>query len=140
VTALPLERTRYPGVYRRGNRFVVVYRSGGRQRKQAVATLAEARALKLARDAEERDERRGPTLDAYALAWLERYSGSGHDALRENTCREYRRLLETFALSYFDRQVRVRELDRAAVQGFVERLTNRPGRRGGSASARSRTC
>ena len=51
----------------------------------------------MARDAEERDERRGPTLHAYALGWLKRYSGSGRDSLRDNTRRECRRLLETFA-------------------------------------------
>lgn len=37
-------------------------------------------------------------------------------AVRENTRREYRRLLATFALSYFDREMHVRDLDRAAVQ------------------------
>jgi integrase len=50
--------------------------------------------------------------------------------VRANTRREYRRLLATFALSYFDREVRVRELDRPAVQRFVDWLTTRPGRDG----------
>lgn len=36
--------------------------------------------------------------------------GSGHDSVRENTRRECRRLLVSFALSYFDREVRVRDL------------------------------
>ena len=48
-----LQRTGHPGVYRRGSRFVAVYRRGGRQRKESAASFAEARALKLARDAEE---------------------------------------------------------------------------------------
>jgi hypothetical protein len=61
---LPLEPTDVPGVYRRWSQYVVVYRSGGRQRKQAATTLAEARAIKLARNAEARVERRGPTLHA----------------------------------------------------------------------------
>ena len=104
---LPLIRTEFPGVYRRGSRYVVVYRSGGRQCKQSAATLLEARAVKLERDAEAREQRRGPTLHAYALAWLDRYAGSGHDSVRENTRREYRRLLVSFALTYFDREVRV---------------------------------
>jgi hypothetical protein len=47
VTGLPLQRTRFAGVYRRASRFVVVYRSGGRQRKQAAATLAEWWAIAL---------------------------------------------------------------------------------------------
>jgi hypothetical protein len=44
---LPLQRIEVPGVFRRGSKFVVVYRSGGRRRKQAATTLAEARAMKL---------------------------------------------------------------------------------------------
>jgi hypothetical protein len=32
---LPLEPTDVPGVYRRGSKFVVVYRVGGRQRKHS---------------------------------------------------------------------------------------------------------
>jgi hypothetical protein len=69
-------------------------------------------------------------LHAYALDWLDRYAGSGHDSVRENTRREYRRLLVSFALSYFDREVRVRDLDRARVQQFVDWLTTQPGRDG----------
>jgi integrase len=75
-------------------------------------------------------ERRGPTLHAYAIAWPDRYAGSGRDSVRENTRREYRRLLSTFTLRYFERGVRVRDLDRAAIQGFVDRLTSLPGRNG----------
>ena len=67
-----LERTWWPGVYRRGSRYVVVYRAGGRQRKEAVATMAQARELKLRRSAEEAERRRGPTLNAYALGWCDR--------------------------------------------------------------------
>jgi integrase len=130
VTVLPLVRTEFPGVYRRGSKFVVVYRVGGRQCKQSAATFSEACVLKLARDAEARDQRRGPTLHAYALSWLDRYAGSGHDSVRENTRREYRRLLVNFALAYFDREVRVSDLDRARVQQFVDWLTTQPGRNG----------
>jgi integrase len=114
----------------RGSKFVAVYRVEGRQRKQAVDTLADARAIKLQRDGEARAVRRGPTLHAFSLSWLDRYAGTGHDSVRANTRREYRRLLVNFALTYFDREVRVRELDRAAVQHFVDWLTTRPGREG----------
>jgi hypothetical protein len=109
---------------------VVVYRAGGRQRKQYANALAEARAVKLERDAEARALRRGPTLHGFSLSWLDRYAGTGRDSVRENTRREYRRLLVNFALAYFDREVRVRDLDRAAVQQFVDWLTTRPGREG----------
>jgi hypothetical protein len=51
---LPLEPTGVPGVYRRGSKFVVVYRVEGRQRRQSADTLADARAIKLKRDGEAR--------------------------------------------------------------------------------------
>jgi hypothetical protein len=133
---LPLVPTDVPGVYRRGSKFVVVYRVDGRQRKQSADTLAGARAIKLNRDGEARALRRGPTLHGFSLSWLDRYAGSGHDSMRANTRREYRRLLVNFALTYFDREVRVRDLDRAAVQHFVDWLTTRPG---GCVIARSPT-
>jgi hypothetical protein len=127
---LPLESTELAGVYRRGSKFVVVYRVEGRQRKQSADTLADARAIKLQRDGEARAQRRGPTLHEFSLSWLDRYAGSGHDSVRANTRRECRRLLVNFALTYFDREIRVRDLDRAAVQHFVDWLTTRPGRDG----------
>jgi integrase len=130
VSKLPLERTDAPGIYRRGSKYVVVYRVEGRQRKQYAGTLAQARAIKLEREGEARALRRGPTLHGFSLSWLDRYAGSGHDSVRANTRREYRRLLVNFALTYFDREVRVRDLDRAAVQQFVDWLTTRPGRAG----------
>ncbi len=130
VSRLPLERTDAPGIYRRGSKYVVVYRVAGRQRKQYADTLAQARAIKRKRDAEGRALRRGPTLHGFSLSWLDRYAGTGHDSVRANTRREYRRLLVNFALTYFDREVRVRDLDRAAVQHFVDWLTTRPGRDG----------
>jgi hypothetical protein len=109
---------------------VVVYRVEGRQREQYAGTLAEARAIKVKRDGEARALRRGPTLHGFSLSWLDRYAGRGRDSVRANTRREYRRLLVNFALTYFDREVRVRDLDRAAVQQFVDWLTTRPGRAG----------
>jgi hypothetical protein len=50
--------------------------------------------------------------------------------VRANTRREYRWLLVNFALTYLDREVLIRDLDRAAVQHFVDWLTSRPGRDG----------
>jgi hypothetical protein len=70
---LPLEPTDVPGVYRRGSKFVVVYRAAGRQHTQAAETMADARAIKLQRDGEARARRRGPTLHEFTLSWLDRY-------------------------------------------------------------------
>jgi hypothetical protein len=40
-----LEKTTTPGIYKRGGRYVAVYRANGRQRKVFARTLKEARAL-----------------------------------------------------------------------------------------------
>ncbi len=37
----------------------------------------------------------------YAREWVERYQGRGRRGFRENTCREYRRVLEQYVLPYF---------------------------------------
>jgi hypothetical protein len=139
VTELPLEPTSCPGVYRRGSRFVAVYREGGRQRKKTTASFAQAREIKLAQSAAARAERRGPRLHSYALSWLDRYAGSGRDSLRDATRREYRRLLTTFAFRYFDHDPRLRDLDTASIQQFVDWLTNRQAETAVSRIARSAT-
>lgn len=46
--------------------------------------------------------------------------------MRASTRREHRRLLLAFALTYFDGEVRVRDLDRVALQHFVDWLITRP--------------
>jgi Phage integrase family len=90
-----LKRTAHPGVYRRGAQYVAVYRHRGRQHKETATTFSEARAIKLARDAEAHEQRRGPTLRDYALRWVTGHAGSGHDTVREQTREEYHRLLAT---------------------------------------------
>jgi hypothetical protein len=125
-----LQRTKQPGVYRKANRYVAVYRVDGRQQKQYVATFDEARAIKLTRDAQARELRRGAMLHSYVLSWAEGHSGSGHDSVRQQTREEYRRLLVTYALRYFDHDVRLEDLSRRSLQGFISWLTHCPGRNG----------
>jgi integrase len=69
-------------------------------------------------------------LHAYALDWVERYAGAGHDTVREATREEYRRLLATGALAFFSDDALLGELDRRALQDFVTWLTALPGRYG----------
>ena len=87
-----------------------MHRTEGRQHKESAATLAETRPIKQARQADARERRRGPSLQRFSLAWLDRYAGSGHDVVREATRREYRRLLINFALTYVDRYLTRAEL------------------------------
>ena len=112
---------------------MAVYRQDGCQRKEFAATFREAREIKIRRTAEEADRRAGPTLHAYALDWVDHYAGRGaNDVINDRTRREYRRLLITYALSYFDPGERLRDIDEQRVRAFVDwlcRLTDADGHR-----------
>lgn len=131
-----LKRTAHPGVYRRGSGYVAIYRLDGRQHRESAATFAEAArsssGAMLKHRRYDADRRCMP-----ALTWVARHSGGGRDAVREQTREEYRRLLTTFALSYFSTELRLADIDRRALQGFISWLTDRPGPKGRLSDARS---
>jgi integrase len=97
--AARLEKTRTPGIYRRGSKYVVVYWVDGRQKRESAATMDAARRLKAARLA---DRNRGERFEAsterfadYALEWVERYQG-----IRDSTRENYRRDIARYAVPF----------------------------------------
>jgi len=106
LMAAKMEKTRYAGIYKRGGRYVVRYRAGGRNRSEAVRTLEQARKLKRAResarDSGEFQESSRLAFRDYAEKWVERYQGTGRRGFRESTREDYRRLLRDFAYPFFD--------------------------------------
>src|SRR5215218_3653190 len=121
--AASLQRTGTPGVHARGSRWVAVYLEDGRQRRRSAATLGAAREIKIRATATEAARRAGPTLHAYALEWVDHYAGRGaNDVIDDRTRREYRRLLITYALTYFDPGERLRDVDDRRARAFVDWL------------------
>jgi hypothetical protein len=108
----PVKATKTPGVYRRGNRYVVVLRDRtGHQFKRSAATLAEARTLKSTLTA---DVARGElqvtkrlTFESYAREWVETYSGRTSRGIRPQTLADYRRAIEGRAIPFFETTARV---------------------------------
>lgn len=102
--AAPLVRTRTPGIYKRGSRYVVVYYANGKQRRESARTFDEARRLKAARQADvargEFHEQSRLRFRDYAAEWVERYQGRGR-GFRESTREGYRRDLRRYAFPYF---------------------------------------
>ncbi len=93
-----LERTATPGIYRRGNRYVVRYRDpSGKSRKKFARTLAQARTLRaqlvtdVARGEWQPLKRVG--FEEYAKQWIATYNGRTSGGIRESTLTEYRRAL-----------------------------------------------
>lgn len=93
-----LTKTKTPGIYAKGNRYVVTFRDpSGKQRKRFAKTLAEARTLKAALTADVKrseyvEESRVSFVD-YAGRWIETYDGRTARVIRPGTLRDYRRAL-----------------------------------------------
>ncbi|HET7572130.1 MAG TPA: tyrosine-type recombinase/integrase [Gaiellaceae bacterium] len=142
-----LERTSTPGIFKRGSRYVVIYRDpSGRQRKQAARTLAEARDVKAALRADvARGEYRAlsrVTFAEYAPRWIDTYAGRTARGFRETTRDEYRRDLERDAIPYFGR-MRLAEVEPRHVKSYAAHLAERgPVCRscGGRGDEKQRTC
>lgn len=121
--AAKLERTRTPGIFKRGSRYVFSYRVDGKQRWESCRTLDEARREKAARQTDvgrgEFEERSRVTLHQYAREWIERYHGTGRRGFREETRSEYRALLEKYALSHFSSPMRLTDITPRHVAAFV---------------------
>mgnify|MGYP001413589819 CR=1 FL=1 len=127
--AAPFERTSVPGVYRRGRRYVVMFRDEtGRQRKRSAATMAEARTLKAALVADvargEFVEESRLRFDEYARDWIAGYQGRTTRGIRLRTIEEYRRDLEREAIPYFGR-MRLAEIHPRHVKAFAAAIAGR---------------
>ena len=121
--AAPMVKTKHPGIFKRGSRYVVVFYVDGRQRKEAVRTLDEARRLKARRETDvERGEfhaRSRATLREYALGWVEGYQGRGRRGFRDSTREDYRRMLTQYPLDYFPERTRLTEITPMRIAEFV---------------------
>ncbi len=114
----------HPGIYRRGNGYVVTWRDrSGKQRRKSEPTLAAARDRK----AKERNRRR-PTqrirFAAYAPLWLEGYRGRTGEGIGAGTLDDYARSLEQDAVDYFGR-LHLDEITTGEVKRYVAHLEKR---------------
>lgn len=119
------EKTKYPGVYKRGERYVYCYRVDGRQRWGSEQSLEAAFRAKREKDV---DASRGELVDLtkakygeYALEWIELYQGRTSRGFRESTRTYYRRMLQERVIPYFDGIARKRlaEIQPRDVKAFV---------------------
>jgi integrase len=135
-----LEKTSEPGVFKRGNRFVFVYRDvDGRQRKKAAGeTIAEARVVKAQTLA---GRANGDSATAskelfrdYARRWVDSCPGRTKRGLREQTRNDYRENLERDAIPYLGR-LRLVEIRPSHLDGLAERIAARKGPKGDPVTA-----
>jgi integrase len=124
MAAPKLEKTKTPGVYKRGGRYVVRYRHRGEERKRFARTYAEARDLKATIRA---DIRRGEhretavlTFEEYAREWIGSYTGRTSRGFRESTRAGYRFSIEERAIPFFARRGgTIAEIEPRDIREFV---------------------
>lgn len=121
ATGHKLERTRHPGIYRKGNRYVVRYRHRGQPRKSSQPNLASA----LAFQADVRSGVQTPASRArfedYARDWLDSYNGRTRRGLGDLTRADYRRSMENRVLPAFARY-KLADVEPPDVRRFVTAL------------------
>jgi integrase len=96
--AAKMEKTRYPGIYKRGSRYVIVWEHRGRQHKESFSTLAEAREAKGRRQSGERRPISRIRFDAYFEQWIKTYAGRTSRGFSETTRPEYERPIRAHVL------------------------------------------
>jgi integrase len=116
-----MERTRHPGIYRRGNRYVVVWRHRGKQYKSFHATYAEAREAKGKRQAGDRRPASREPFEDHARRWLAAYAGRTSRGFSERTRALYLRDLEAHAFPFFAGR-KLADVEPADVREFVRAL------------------
>jgi integrase len=124
-----LVKTSTPGIYKRGSRYVVIFRDPrGKQRKRAARTLAEARELKasLTADVKRGEYRAGSrvTFAEYSDEWLSTYTGRTGRGIRPNTLDDYRDALRREAVPFFGRMQLV-AIEPRDVKRFAAELSSR---------------
>jgi integrase len=93
-----MEKTKTPGVYKRGNRYVVTWRHRGKPKKEFFRTYAEAREAKGKRSAGDRRPTTKVRFGTYFLNWIVTYAGRTARGFSESTRPEYRRAIEDHAM------------------------------------------
>lgn len=120
--AYTMETTRYPGIFRRGSRYVVPYRHKGTQHRPSFRTLADARAFKgKLQGGDVRTPTTRLTVEDYADLWLPTYQGRTARGFTERTRKSYRALLDRHAMPYFGRW-RMADVRKSDVRAFVSHL------------------
>ncbi len=122
--AAKLEKTKTPGVFKRGDRYTVVYYDAeGKQRRESAHTYDEARKLKSARTTQvatgEFHADAKVRLHDYGREWVKRYHGKGRRGFRENTRDEYTRVLEQYVFRYFHGRTQLAAIQPKHVAAFV---------------------
>src|SRR3954451_6739841 len=121
--------TKTKGIFKRGSRYVIRFRSpDGRVRQRSAVTMAEARDLKatLATDVRRGEYRElsKVTFSEYAEQWTDTYTGRTSRGIRPATLADYKKILEREATPFFGR-MRLAEIEPQHVKRYAKAVADR---------------
>src|SRR3954466_8671885 len=91
----------HPGIYKRGNRYVVKYGYRGKERKKSCRTLTEAKAFKAKAASGEARPSAAITFKKYAVEWVTTYAGRTANGVSDGTRESYADAITRVASPYF---------------------------------------
>ncbi len=124
MSAAKMVKTRHPGIYKRGSRYIVTWRHRGVQHKESCENMATA--------LEVQGERRKPESRAvtsrqwfedYATAWLDSFTGRTARGIASTSLSDYKRSMETYAIPFF-RRYKLGEIEPPDIKRFAKSLSD----------------
>ena len=111
----------HPGVYKRGNRYVVKYGYRGTERKKSLRTLTEAVAFKAKAAAGEARPTSAISFKKYATEWATAYTGRTANGLSDGTRESYADAITRVAIPYFG-TLRLDHIDAPKLRAYIAHL------------------
>src|SRR5438105_3998963 len=114
----------HPGIYTKGNRYVVRYRHHGTLHSKSFRTLSEAKRFKAKVDSGDTQPTSKESFRSYATRWLESYTGRTARGVGQSTRGSYRDAVERFALPYF-KATPLERIDPPMLRQYIGHLAKR---------------
>ena len=111
----------HPGIFKKGERFLVPFRHRGRQRARYFRTLSEAVRFKRQVDAGDTQPTSREPFNRYAARWIESYTGRTSGGVSSVTRTSYADAIARVAVPYF-RTTRMDEIDAPMLREFIASL------------------
>lgn len=114
----------HPGIFRKGDRYLVQWRHNGRQRARSFRTLSEATRFKAQTVASDTQPTSREPFTRYAARWIETYRGRTGRGISDTTRETYADTLTRAAVPYFG-TARMDEIDPPMVRDYIAHLARK---------------
>ncbi len=114
----------HPGIWKRGDRYVVKYTDRGQRRKKYLRTLTEAKKFRATALAGEARPTSAQSFKSYATEWVRTYRGRSAKGISDETRESYAHALTHHAIPFFG-TTQLGRIDPPMLKRYVEHLENK---------------